>query len=691
MGFGLNANAPVLNLNPDQQTVKHVQLPRARRVEVRVVDVNGVGMAGVEVIPTSLAGRAVEINDHGRRRTDSNGYILRGGFAPLPTDYMITALATETVRRTSQGNGLFLAETQFTHCPARALVRLTDPNVTTQVKIVLRKIKTLRGANMSPSGNGITFNQTEGDFSLGAAGPGIYQVQAAADGYAPCWSDPINTDESQATLISLSQGCMLTGRIINQSGDPVNNARVIPLSWASDPHPRTQLLFASDKGAALTADGLFTLSHIPAGMESLKIMHAHYAPKTVRDIDITAGQITDIDGIVLSSGGSIEGFVLDEQDNPLANQPLVFCDAMTGTTNVTSQRWATVVTDANGFYAVHHLPTQLCYVYQDKLWRMRGVISRAVTPKAGETVRLDFGGAFKVRGIIEAQNEVLPQRRVTLRPAIRAHFECFTMTDDSGFFALSGIVPGTYQLAYEDQKSATRWQEVTAVTVVDTDLDLGVLDAATTPSRTSEVTPAALVSQVPTLRHLIVQLPLLQPRFHWTFMSQADALAGKLTLRITRGQETTDIIVFENSRISEGWKAIDSPESPKVGELYFGFQSIQPYLTAPDDRLDIEFHVTMDLDGIGAMQTGILRAGTYRAQGTYTTLTDEYVVPDMFRALPQETLDKLRKMFEFMASPGDWEPQWALEITGDNGWLDPEQRKQVEQLMKKAQDMDSEP
>ncbi len=415
MGFGLNANAPVLNLNPDQQTVKHVQLPRARRVEVRVVDVNGVGMAGVEVIPTSLAGRAVEINDHGRRRTDSNGYILRGGFAPLPTDYMITALATETVRRTSQGNGLFLAETQFTHCPARALVRLTDPNVTTQVKIVMRKIKTLRGANMSPSGNGITFNQTEGDFSLGAAGPGIYQVQAAADGYAPCWSDPINSDENQATLISLSQGCMLTGRIINQSGDPVNNARVIPLSWASDPHPRTQLLFASEKGAALTADGLFTLSHIPAGMESLKIMHAHYAPKTVRDIDITAGQITDIDDIVLSSGGSIEGFVLDEQDNPLANQPLVFCDAMTGTTNVTSQRWATVVTDANGFYAVHHLPTQLCYVYQDKLWRMRGVISRAVTPKAGETVRLDFGGAFKVRGIIEAQNEVLPQRRVTLR------------------------------------------------------------------------------------------------------------------------------------------------------------------------------------------------------------------------------------------------------------------------------------
>ena len=55
---------------------------------------------------------------------------------------------------------------------------------------------------------------------------------------------------------------------------------------------------------------------------------------------------------------------------------------------------------------------------------------------------------------------------------------------------------------------------------------------------------------------------------------------------------------------------------------------------------------------------------------------------DIFKALPQETLDKLRKMFEFMAGPGNWEPQWPLEITRDDGWLDPEQRKQLERLLK---------
>ncbi|MCH7920024.1 MAG: sigma-70 family RNA polymerase sigma factor [Planctomycetes bacterium] len=38
VGFGMNADGPVLNLSQDQHVVKHFQLPRACQVEVRVVD-----------------------------------------------------------------------------------------------------------------------------------------------------------------------------------------------------------------------------------------------------------------------------------------------------------------------------------------------------------------------------------------------------------------------------------------------------------------------------------------------------------------------------------------------------------------------------------------------------------------------------------------------------------------------------
>ncbi len=101
VGFGFSANAPKLNLSQEQQVVKHFKLRRACKVELQVLDANGVGMAGVELIPTSLTdSRRTKINDQGLpRRTDNRGYVLLGGFPPSSSEYMLTALAQKTVRR----------------------------------------------------------------------------------------------------------------------------------------------------------------------------------------------------------------------------------------------------------------------------------------------------------------------------------------------------------------------------------------------------------------------------------------------------------------------------------------------------------------------------------------------------------------------------------------------------------------
>jgi len=87
------------------------------------------------------------------------------------------------------------------------------------------------------------------------------------------------------------------------------------------------------------------------------------------------------------------------------------------------------------------------------------------------------------------------------------------------------------------------------------------------------------------------------------------------------------------------------------------------------------------LDGIGALQTGILPAGIYKAQGTYSLITDEYRVPDALKSMPAETIEKLKKVYEFKAFLESWQPQWPLQITGDEGWLEPEQRQQVERML----------
>lgn len=188
-------------------------------------------------------------------------------------------------------------------------------------------------------------------------------------------------------------------------------------------------------------------------------------------------------------------------------------------------------------------------------------------------------------------------------------------------------------------------------------------------------------------RSISLQLPLLQPEFTWTFLSKQDLLAGKLILYITRGDETATITIFENDTISEGWESLPRPTFPKAGEIYFGFQSTKKYLTAPGDRLKIELQVKKDLEGIGATETGILPAGTYISEGTYSGLIDEFPVsPDLRKDVSEETISEIRKMIEFKAFMENWESQWPLKITSQEGWLSPEQKKQYQELRSKIED-----
>lgn len=708
VGFGLNAGAPTLNVSQDQQIVRHFQLARACKIKVWVTDVNGIPIEKVEVIPTSLAdNQKYEINDRGiPRRTDENGYLLLGGFPPSSTEYMITAIAKKTIRTRSMGNGIFLSETQLTHAPAKALVRLTDPNVVTEIKIVLepgetihgyaeyndnvpatgakigvqpswwhcmssqdfydvqadgtfaighitpgtydvllafvneeglpytsqvimqmelppldgtplfvplpipsaqstisirgqlffpedrlreledrfimitltadsptlgsqrqhiqllpgddyqgkpfkidhlksgsyrlrihgdnldpvtleeviapcenlnieltvedlirptlegvvldqetqkaitsfnirlRKLKTLRGVNTIPSEQWISYHNQEGYFSLETVGPGIYQIQALAEGYAPNWSDPIDTDEGLTTEISLSHGGTLKGTVTDSSGSPIAHATVIPLSWAAGNAPSTNDLFTTEHGAVTTdANGNFTLPRLPEGSETLKISHPDYTCQITSDLSIVDQQTTLIDDIVLHAGGCIEGFVWDEQGQPLPNQVLIVQDegGYSGTSEEEAGRLAMGTTDANGFYRISHLPCRLCFVNRPDPSKILGVSRRTVIPRQDSTVRLDFGGPVYVRGTLMGRGKPLASRRIVLGAPNRspsAAFKCFTMTDSSGNFCFSGIAPGRYRLYVKAPTSSKGWEEVTVVTVSDHDVDLGLLNNA---------------------------------------------------------------------------------------------------------------------------------------------------------------------------------------------------------------------
>lgn len=186
-------------------------------------------------------------------------------------------------------------------------------------------------------------------------------------------------------------------------------------------------------------------------------------------------------------------------------------------------------------------------------------------------------------------------------------------------------------------------------------------------------------AQEPCERAISLKLPLLQPRFHWTFMSRKDFLSGKMLLRIIRDGESTEIMIFENGQFSDGWEAMPLTQDPNRGEIYFGFISTRKYLTAPGDKLELELTVTKDLPGIGALQRGILPTGKYKSRGTYSGLIDEYDTTFLAEELAKEgkrptgeqeaLLNKIREMCEFRAFLESWKDQWPLKITGEKGWL----------------------
>lgn len=176
----------------------------------------------------------------------------------------------------------------------------------------------------------------------------------------------------------------------------------------------------------------------------------------------------------------------------------------------------------------------------------------------------------------------------------------------------------------------------------------------------------------PIERTIQLKLPLEQPMFHWNFLSRKDLLYGKLTLQIKRNSTVNTITIIDNGKFCDGWEAIPFvlPENA-IGEIYFGFISTNKYLTSPKDEVEIELTVTKDLEGIGRLQRGILKAGVYKSKGRFIIFDETNIG-------------------ENNASLELWEQQWPLIITSEEGWLPPQKAAEYKEMQKLLYKPDSE-
>ena len=343
-----------------------------------------------------------------------------------------------------------------------------------------RKTQALHGNNYVQANQWNDFDDTEGKYEIQTVGPGVYQVQIAAEGYAWIWSEEINTDDNIPVVIPLTAGGNIEGMVVDDMGKPVTGAKVVPLSKASGNMPRTNETFVSGDGAVETVNGNFLLEHLAAGKETLRVMCNGYSPSIVKGIKVAEGETTEDVQIVLTKGGTVEGYVYDPQGKAQGNVVLYFQDdsGYSGGGEEEAGRLAIAITEPNGFYRVSGLPEKMCYVRFQDSSKYLGVTRRTILPENGRVSRLDFGGVPVVSGQLIVDGAPLANRKLLLGSASNptfGHFKCYDRTDADGEFKFGGIPVGKFAIYYEQADKRGKWIKVMIVDIKTENIDLGVV------------------------------------------------------------------------------------------------------------------------------------------------------------------------------------------------------------------------
>jgi hypothetical protein len=363
------------------------------------------------------------------------------------------------------------------------VVRADNQKPVTQFRAQVTKTRTLSGPNFVQDPDWKDFKDEDGKFKIDVAGPGIYIVQVRADGLGVVTSKPFNTDRDGQTpiRIEMTAGTSLVGTVVDEQGNLVNGAKIVPLPYAVVRNNQALGELTPGEPALETRDGKFTMPALPDNQGVIKVEHPGFAPTVV---DTTASK--DASGklrIVLCAGATVRGRVYDANGKPEPNVLLYFQDrdAYGGHKDDEHGRLATAVSDENGNYEVRHLPEQLCYVQRADPWQSLGVARHSIWTTNGKVQTLDFGGLSMLSGRLTVNGRPLSGERVQLsggHPSFGI-FKAFARTDQDGAFTFWGPPPGERTLYYTTKPQANTWTRVKDIQVTTGSVDLGVIDSKT--------------------------------------------------------------------------------------------------------------------------------------------------------------------------------------------------------------------
>lgn len=344
----------------------------------------------------------------------------------------------------------------------------------------------------------LAVTDAEGRVAMGPVVPGPYVLRAHADGFLPSPPVALSVEgpDTPPQVLELAEPGRIAGRVVDEDGHPVEDARVELLAehlfTAGEGQVRARFAQAAlrsagslgvttgpvpavptgderqaDLGTSVRSGegGRFSFEMLVPGTYRLEASHGHYARSDELQVRLGAARTRAGLELVLRTGHRLTGRVRDGNDRPIEGARVVFDD---GRRTSTDRRGVfdggirrgrqRLVAHADGL-----APRALEVVVRDGPVDVEIVLGRA--------------GA-RLHGRIEGGNgEILADARVTLRTLDGLTPTRVTWTDAKGVYRFDDLPPGGVEIEVDHPEHGVVAQRVE----LEDDRDEALLDVALSP------------------------------------------------------------------------------------------------------------------------------------------------------------------------------------------------------------------
>jgi protocatechuate 3,4-dioxygenase beta subunit len=296
--------------------VKDFDLELGHTIAGRVVGPDRAGMAGVEIEALHQTGA---VGSTATTTSGKNGEFLLGDLAEGIYTLRVTATNFDAapVQRVETGNTNVVIEL-FELASASGKVVDADGRPLSAFTVKARQTNDVNPAYGAVAAQRAVKGSADGGFELTGIPEGSYVIEASAEGYAACFSEPFTATQGLVAsdlVVRMTHGGSLSGQIVDANGAPILGAEVKTVEndyiegdfWeffnAIEPSAMTKAQAFSDQ------DGRFTIDVMTPGLYQVQIRARGYAPTFVKEVEVVEGVETQLPTQVLGRGATILGLV----------------------------------------------------------------------------------------------------------------------------------------------------------------------------------------------------------------------------------------------------------------------------------------------------------------------------------------------------------------------------------------------